>query len=162
MRGGVLPTGAAGIAPGLAGGGESLGLTLEEWNIALSRLERAARAVNADTQLLLTKGVPGSEVGVEADMKPAADSAAAAAAATAAGSADAGAEAAAKSNGAAVGSTTAGAPGKTGSTQARKGGAAAAAKNKRVECTGKVMVRRVPAKVEDVIETRIAVVGNGG
>lgn len=28
-------------------------------------------------------------------------------------------------------------------------------------CTGKVLIRQIPAKVEDVIETRIAVVGNG-
>ena len=29
------------------------------------------------------------------------------------------------------------------------------------DCTGKVLIRKIPAKVEDVIETRIAVVGNG-
>lgn len=28
-------------------------------------------------------------------------------------------------------------------------------------CTGKILIRQVPARVEDVIETRIAVVGNG-
>lgn len=28
-------------------------------------------------------------------------------------------------------------------------------------CTGKVMIRRIPQSVDDVIETRIAVVGNG-
>lgn len=28
-------------------------------------------------------------------------------------------------------------------------------------CTGKVMIRRIPAKIEEAIETRIAVVGNG-
>lgn len=29
------------------------------------------------------------------------------------------------------------------------------------DCTGKVLVRQAPDSVEDVIETRIAVVGNG-
>jgi Iap family predicted aminopeptidase len=29
------------------------------------------------------------------------------------------------------------------------------------ECSGKILIRRVPTNVEDVIETRIAVVGNG-
>jgi hypothetical protein len=28
-------------------------------------------------------------------------------------------------------------------------------------CSGKVLIRQTPAKIEDVIETRIAVVGNG-
>lgn len=29
------------------------------------------------------------------------------------------------------------------------------------DCTGKILIRQTPASVEDVIETRIAVVGNG-
>ncbi len=41
------------------------------------------------------------------------------------------------------------------------GGDADTAKSKDADCTGKVMIRQVPATVEDVIETRIAVVGNG-
>jgi hypothetical protein len=28
-------------------------------------------------------------------------------------------------------------------------------------CSGKILIRRVPPRIEDVIETRIAVVGNG-
>jgi len=39
--------------------------------------------------------------------------------------------------------------------------AAVETKSKEKDCTGKIMVRRVPATVENVIETRIAVVGNG-
>ncbi len=35
------------------------------------------------------------------------------------------------------------------------------ARGKETDCTGKIMIRQVPATVEDVIETRIAVVGNG-
>lgn len=35
------------------------------------------------------------------------------------------------------------------------------AKNKDAWCTGKVLIRRKPPTVEQVIETRIAVVGNG-
>jgi len=34
-------------------------------------------------------------------------------------------------------------------------------KGKEKDCTGKIMIRQSPASVEDVIETRIAVVGNG-
>lgn len=41
------------------------------------------------------------------------------------------------------------------------GEADVAAKGKETDCTGKIMVRQVPATVENVIETRIAVVGNG-
>lgn len=33
--------------------------------------------------------------------------------------------------------------------------------SKKQGCTGKVLIRQNPARVEDVIETRIAVVGNG-
>ncbi len=41
------------------------------------------------------------------------------------------------------------------------GGGTANADKRRTDCTGKVMVRRRPQTVDDVIETRIAVVGNG-
>jgi len=34
-------------------------------------------------------------------------------------------------------------------------------KSREKDCTGKIMIRQVPATVENVIETRIAVVGNG-
>lgn len=34
--------------------------------------------------------------------------------------------------------------------------------NKNKDCSGKVLIRKIPATVEDVIEVRIAVVGNGG
>lgn len=34
-------------------------------------------------------------------------------------------------------------------------------KDKELSCTGKVMIRQTPETVQDVIETRIAVVGNG-
>ena len=36
-----------------------------------------------------------------------------------------------------------------------------AGKSDKSGCTGKVLIRRAPTNVEDVIETRIAVVGNG-
>lgn len=39
--------------------------------------------------------------------------------------------------------------------------APSAAKGKDKDCTGKIMIRRKPETVEEVIETRIAVVGNG-
>ncbi len=83
--------------------GESMNLTLGEWNTAYARLEQAADALNAKCQLLLTHNVGGE------------------------------AEAA--------------------STTANPG------KNK--SCSGKVLVRRASPKVEETIETRIAVVGNG-
>ncbi len=41
------------------------------------------------------------------------------------------------------------------------GDAEVGAKSKEVDCTGKIMVRQIPETVEEVIETRIAVVGNG-
>ncbi|CAK7219021.1 hypothetical protein SBRCBS47491_003705 [Sporothrix bragantina] len=81
--------------------GDTLGLTREQWAVALVRVEQAADRAGADCQLLLTRNVGGPlDVG------------------------------------------------------AQEGGARAE------DCTGKIMVRRRPHKVEDVIETRIAVVGN--
>ncbi|CAK7222072.1 hypothetical protein SCUCBS95973_004717 [Sporothrix curviconia] len=83
--------------------GDTLGLTREQWAVALARLELAAGRAGADCQLLLTRNVGGPlDVG------------------------------------------------------AQEGGGGA----RGADCTGKVMVRRQPRKVEDVIETRIAVVGN--
>lgn len=88
---------------GYENNGDSMNLTLDEWNAAYARLEQAAESLNAKCQLLLTHNVGGD------------------------------AEAA--------------------STVANPG------KNK--SCSGKVLIRRASPKVEETIETRIAVVGNG-
>ncbi len=88
---------------GFENNGESMTLTIDEYNVAQARLFEAARLNHADCKVLLTKNVGGD---VEAA-----------------------------------------------STQAKG--------NKYKDCSAKVMIRRVPATVEDVIETRIAVVGNG-
>jgi GTPase len=88
---------------GFENSGESMQLTLEEWNQAYTRLVEAAKRVGADCQLLLTTNVGGKE---EAE------------------------------------STTTSPP-------------------KDKSCSGKILIRRIPGKIEDVIETRIAVVGNG-
>jgi GTPase len=85
---------------GFENNGDSMGLSKDEWDIALKRLKEAARKVRADCQVLLTKHVGGEE---EAE---------------------------------------------------------SAANEKEKDCSGKVLVRQHPATVEDVIETRIAVVGN--
>ncbi|KAM0295121.1 hypothetical protein ACHAPM_011064 [Fusarium culmorum] len=82
--------------------GESMNLTLDQWNHAYKTLQRAAKRVRADCDLLLTKNVGGD---VEAA------------------------------------STSAG-----------------PVKDK--SCSGKVLIRQTPSTIEDVIETRIAVVGN--
>ncbi|KAH6689832.1 GTP-binding protein, partial [Plectosphaerella plurivora] len=79
---------------------DSLGLTLEEWNVAYKRLQDAAQGLHAECQALVTRNVGGD---VEAP---------------------------------------------------------SAAKGKDKDCTGKIMIRRKPETAEDVIETRIAVVGN--
>lgn len=84
--------------------GESMQLSLEEWNRAYERLVGAAKKIRADCELLITKNVGGDK---EAE-------------------------------------STASKPGKD------------------AWCSGKILIRQVPARVEDVIETRIAVVGNGG
>ncbi|EKJ68712.1 hypothetical protein FPSE_11108 [Fusarium pseudograminearum CS3096] len=83
--------------------GESMNLTIDQWNHAYKTLQRAAKRVRADCDLLLTKNVGGD---VEAA------------------------------------STSAG-----------------PVKDK--SCSGKVLIRQTPSTIEDVIETRIAVVGNG-
>ncbi|KAK1992124.1 elongation factor Tu GTP binding domain-containing protein [Colletotrichum falcatum] len=85
---------------GFENSGESMGLSLEQWNAAHARLRDAAKRIRADCRTLITKNVGGD---VEApSAKPAKDS----------------------------------------------------------HCSGKIMIRQAPATVEDVIETRIAVVGN--
>jgi hypothetical protein len=83
--------------------GDSMSLTLEEWNIAYDRLERAAKDVNSHCDLLLTKNVGGEKEAASTAEKPTKDK----------------------------------------------------------SCSGKILIRRVPPRIEDVIETRIAVVGNG-
>jgi GTPase len=84
---------------GFENNGDSMKLTLNEFNAAYKRLVEAAKGAGADCQLLLTKNVGGELEG-----------------------------------------TTTG---------------------RERDASGKVMVRQVPRTVEDVIETRIAVVGNG-
>lgn len=85
---------------GFENNGDSMKLSLEEWDVAYKRLVEAAKKAGADCQLLLTKNVGG-----ELEGQP------------------------------------------------------TAGKDK--DCSGKAMIRHVPSTVEDVIETRIAVVGNG-
>lgn len=86
---------------GFENNGETMGLSLEQWNAAYTRLQDAAKAIQANCQTLITKNVGGD---VEA---PSANT------------------------------------------------------GKDSHCSGKIMIRQTPATVEDVIETRIAVVGNG-
>ncbi|KAK3944331.1 putative GTP-binding protein [Diplogelasinospora grovesii] len=77
--------------------GDSMKLSIDEWETAYRRLEEAAKEARADCQLLLTKNVGGALDGTPTKDK---------------------------------------------------------------DCSGKVMIRRAPSAVEEVIETRIAVVGN--
>jgi len=86
---------------GFENNGESMSLTKEEWDTAMSRLNEAAAKHRAECQILLTKNVGG----------------------------DAEAETV---------------------TVPEKG----------KDCSGKILIRQNPETVEDVIETRIAVVGN--
>ncbi|EQB47649.1 elongation factor Tu GTP binding domain-containing protein [Colletotrichum gloeosporioides Cg-14] len=85
---------------GFENNGDSMALSLEQWNTAYTRVQEAAKRIRAHCQLLITKNVGGD---VEA---PSAKS------------------------------------------------------GKDSHCSGKIMIRQTPATVEDVIETRIAVVGN--
>ncbi|KAF0328405.1 GTP-binding protein 1 [Colletotrichum asianum] len=85
---------------GFENNGDSMALSLEQWNAAYTRIQEAAKRIRAHCQLLITKNVGGD---VEA---PSAKS------------------------------------------------------GKDSHCSGKIMIRQTPATVEDVIETRIAVVGN--
>lgn len=83
--------------------GNSMKLTVEEWNTAYARLEEAASKVRASCQLLITKNVGGDKEAASTATNPSKDK----------------------------------------------------------SCSGKVLIRQTPAEIEDVIETRIAVVGNG-
>ncbi|GJC96111.1 elongation factor Tu GTP binding domain-containing protein [Colletotrichum higginsianum] len=85
---------------GFESNGESMALTLSQWNDAYTRLKDAAKRIRADCQTLITKNVDG-----EMD-------------------------------------------------------ASSAKPGKENHCSGKILIRQAPATVEDVIETRIAVVGN--
>ena len=80
--------------------GESMSFSKEQWDTALGRLQRAAKTLNADCQVLMTRNVGGPQ-----DVEPISE--------------------------------------------------------KDKSCTGKIMIRQEPETPEDVIETRIAVVGNG-
>ncbi|KAK3380454.1 P-loop containing nucleoside triphosphate hydrolase protein [Lasiosphaeria ovina] len=82
---------------GFENNGDSMRLSIEEWNTAYKRLTEAARTLRADCQILLTKNTGGELDGTA---------------------------------------------------------------TKDQECSGKIMIRQAPATVEQVIETRIAVVGN--
>ncbi|KAI1752899.1 P-loop containing nucleoside triphosphate hydrolase protein [Xylaria castorea] len=90
---------------GFENNGESMRLTRTEWDVALARLEDAAKRQHADCDVLLTKNVGGPKE---------------------------------------AGSTAAGSENK----------------EKDKDCTGKILIRQAPSTVEEVIETRIAVVGN--
>ncbi len=79
--------------------GETMSFDKEHWNLALDRLRRASKILQADYRVLMTRNVGGEE-----DV--------------------------------------------------------AALNEKDTSCTGKVMIRQKPDTPEDVIETRIAVVGN--
>ena len=85
---------------GFENNGDSMRLSLNDWDVAYKRLVEAAKQAGADCQLLLTKNVGG-----ELESQP--------------------------------------------------------TSGKDKDCSGKVMIRHAPLTVEDVIETRIAVVGNG-
>jgi GTPase len=87
---------------GFEANNDSMKLTRQEWDTALSRFTDAAKRLRADCDLLLTKNVGGD---VEAE-------------------------------------------------------SVASGKDKDTDCSGKVLVRQAPQTAEEVIETRIAVVGN--
>lgn len=89
---------------GYENNGDSMQLTADEWQPAYDRLVAAAKKLNADCELLITKYVGGDKEAESTKRK---------------------------------------------TPKAGSG------------CSGKVLVRSVPSLPEDVIETRIAVVGNG-
>ncbi|KAF4981483.1 hypothetical protein FZEAL_2726 [Fusarium zealandicum] len=97
--------------------GDSMNLTLEEWNKALETLKTAAKRIRADCDLLLSMNVGGDMEAASTSDKPTSDK-----------------------------------PTKDKPTKDRP--------TKDKNCSGKVLIRQVPATTEDVIETRIAVVGN--
>ena len=80
--------------------GESMGFSKEQWDVALDRIQRAAKILRAECRILLTRNVGGLE---EVETR----------------------------------------------------------NEKDTGCAGKILVRQNPETTEDVIETRIAVVGNG-
>ena len=80
--------------------GETMAFSKEQWDVALDRIRRASKILNAECRILITRNVGGPD---EAEMK----------------------------------------------------------NEKDKSCTGKLLIRQVPETTEDVIETRIAVVGNG-
>jgi GTPase len=84
---------------GFENNGDSMGLTKEEWEIAMKRINQAAAKERADCQVLLTKNIGGD---AEVD----------------------------------------------------------SVNEKDKDCGGKILIRQNPKTVEDVIETRVAVVGN--
>lgn len=81
--------------------GESMAFSKEHWDVALDRIRRAAKMLQAECRILMTRNVGGPEE-VET------------------------------------------------------------VNGKDKSATGKIMIREEPETPEDVIETRIAVVGNGG
>ena len=80
--------------------GESMGFSKEQWDVALGRIRQAAKILQAECRILMTRNVGGPE---EAET----------------------------------------------------------VNEKDKSATGKIMIRQEPETPEDVIETRIAVVGNG-
>lgn len=85
---------------GFESNSESMSLTIDDWNVAYPRLERAAGNVGCACRVLYTKNVGGPE---EVDTKS----------------------------------------------------------DKDKDCSGKILIRKIPATADENIETRIVVVGNG-
>ncbi|KAI1194865.1 P-loop containing nucleoside triphosphate hydrolase protein, partial [Nemania serpens] len=104
---------------GFENSGESMRLTRAEWDIALARLQEAARKQHAKCNVLLTRNVGGEK---ESE------------------------------------STAGGSDGKDKDKDKDKD--KSKSKDKFKDCTGKILIRQTPTTVEEVIETRIAVVGN--
>lgn len=89
---------------GFENNGESMSLTLAQWNSSMERLKAIAKENNAECQILYTKNVGGKYEAASSEI--------------------------------------------------------ATTKDSEVGCTGKILIRRNPKLPDDVIETRIAVVGN--
>lgn len=120
---------------GFENNGDTMSLTLLEWDAAMARLVEAAKKVRSDCQVLLTKNVGGE---VEAESMIESDE-----------------EAAAEEDE------------KKGKEKTQKGKEKGKEKKEKEKdkdkdpsCSGKILIRQHPASVEEVIETRIAVVGN--
>ena len=88
---------------GYENNGDSMKLTLDEWELAQKRLREAAKEIHAECDILLTKNVGGDKEAPSNIEKPGKDR----------------------------------------------------------SSSGKMLIRQSPTNIEDVIETRIAVVGNG-